>query len=151
MTQILDPKPSDYTLALDIIGGHRYFWFKSPGYTGDWAGDKLAVADNSGTSPHENDSGLRVIDTSKPFCIASASSFPLGRIPVIYLSEGWDAFKSHIECSPFEAFAVARLLGEDVLIQNPRRDSDPDIPGGLTHPKKDIRVSAASLYWDNDE
>lgn len=26
----LDIKPSDYTLALKIKDGHRYFWFKSP-------------------------------------------------------------------------------------------------------------------------
>jgi len=126
----LNIKPSDYTLALEIKDGHRYFWFKSPGYAGDWAGDKLAIADNSSEYPHLTDDGLLYVDTARAI-VAGGDNWQAS-IPLI----GLEGNRSSAPVKIFEAFSVARLLGLGVTIL----DSDSN---------KEIAVSAASLYWDN--
>ena len=137
----LDIKPSDYTLALTIKQGHRYFWFESPGYAGDspkvktfalWAGDKLAIADNSGEYPHLTDDGLLFVDVWSGRDIVAGGDHRQASVPLIDL----EGNRSSTPVNIFEAFSVARLLGRGVTILDPGSD-------------KEIAVSAASLYWDN--
>ena len=128
----LDIKPSDYTLALTIKQGHRYFWFKSPGYAGDWAGDKLAIADNSGEYPHLTDDGLLFVDVWSGRDIVAGGDHRQASVPLIDL----EGNRSSTPVNIFEAFSVARLLGLGSTILDPGSD-------------KEIAVSAASLYWDN--
>ncbi len=128
----LDIKPSDYTLALEIKDGHRYFWFKSPEYAGDWAGDKLAIADNSGEYPHLTDDGLLVVDVWSGRDIVAGGDHRQASGPLIDL----EGNRSSTPVNIFEAFSVARLLGLGITILDPGSD-------------KEIAVSAASLYWDN--
>lgn len=134
--QAIGEDPDQYTLALAIEGGHRYFWFKGPDYSGGFAGDQLAVADDSGEYPYQTDDGLLFVipDTisinhkrSRPPYRTSAS------IPVIDLEGNIHSIGTSI----YEGFAVAKLLGSDVELSH------------VSHPTNTIKVSATSLYWDN--
>ena len=126
----LNIKPSDYTLALKIKNGHRYFWFRSPGYTGDWAGDKLAIADDSGEYPHLTDDGMLYVDTAR--AIVAGGDSRQASVPLIDLEGNGSSTSVNV----YEAFSVARVLGEGVEILDANSDDK-------------IIVSAASLYWDN--
>ena len=128
----LDIKPSDYTLALKIKNGHRYFWLKEqrlPPERGGY-GDVLAIADDSGEYPHLTDDGLLYVDWASD--IVAGGDNRQASVPLIDL----EGNRSSTPVNIFEAFSVARLLGLGITILDPHSD-------------KEIAVSAASLYWDN--
>ena len=130
----LDIKPRDYTLALEIKDGHHYFWLKEqrlPPERGGY-GDVLAIADNSGEYPHLTDDSLLFVDVWSGRDSVAGGYHRQASVPLIDL----EGNRSSTSVNVYEAFSVARMLGECGTILDPHSD-------------KEIAVSAASLYWDN--
>ena len=118
---------NQYTLARKFEGGHRYYWFKSADYTGGFAGDRLAIADDSGDYPHLTDDGLLFVDidgacsgspiTISPLCRYHSSE--MERITASIPLNNMDGETSHTGSSIYEAFGVAKLLGLPIKITDP--------------------------------
>ena len=112
---------NQYTLAKKFEGGHRYYWFKSSDDSGGFAGDKLvAIADDSGDSPHLTDDGLLFVDidgacSGSPITISPSMERVTASIPLINM----DGEASHTGSSIYEAFGVAKLLGLPIKITDP--------------------------------
>lgn len=113
------PKESQFTLALKFKRGHRYFWFKSANYNGGFAGDKLAIADDSGDFPHMTDDGLLFIDSH------AFISLPSPGKPVTLPLIDPEGNKTSTPTSIYEAISVAKLLGLPIKIADPYGDEEP--------------------------
>tara|TARA_R110000796_G_scaffold54801_1_gene128027 strand:+ start:510 stop:890 length:381 start_codon:yes stop_codon:yes gene_type:complete len=114
-------KESQFTLALKFKRGHRYFWFKSADYNGGFAGDKLAIADDSGDFPHMTDDGLLFIDSHAFISLHSTPNWVYASVPLI----DPEGNRSDTPTSNYEAISVAKLLGLPIKIADPYGDEEP--------------------------
>mgnify|MGYP003652950947 CR=1 FL=1 len=145
---LTDISPEHYAPALTIKEGHRYFWLRlhpdavPRNWAGDWRENVLAIADQSGDYPHETDDGLLWVDISTPFTVGER-----GTIPLIDAAGN----RSKTNGGAYEVCAVARQLAQPVLIYEPTPTADAfeQIKNGVRTCPKYIKISAASLYWDN--
>ena len=116
----LDIKPSDYTLALKIKNGHRYFWLKEqrlPPERGGY-GDVLAIADDSGEYPHLTDDGLLYVDWASDIVAGGdnrQASVPL--IDLEGLQRGAAAGSGHHHTRPPQRQGNRRLRRQPLLGQ----------------------------------
>jgi hypothetical protein len=104
----------NWTKLFSIRGGHKYFR--------DEITKKIALADNSGSTPDRTDDGVLWLDTSRCVCIATDSTHRTWiSIPVLkeHAETGW-MDKSCTPASTKEAIEVVAQFGMKLALQGER-------------------------------